>query len=223
MFDEYFNPLTIIVSPVQEVQELKLTKTPTFHDDTLNESPEEDSTSQGSSSNVRQLHTLLEHLGRWTKVHPIANMIGDPSRSVSTRKQLETDAMWCYLMAFLTSINQKTVKPSNYRTVQRIDAMQEEIHESERLEVWELVSCLDKVFLIKLKWIYKVKTDEFGGVLKNKARLVTQGFRQEEGINFEESFAPVSRIEDTIRMHREALSSEGDKLFTGCPEAKEHA
>ncbi|GJY77964.1 integrase, catalytic region, zinc finger, CCHC-type containing protein [Tanacetum coccineum] len=53
----------------------------------------------------------------------------------------------------------------------------------------------DKVLLIKLKWIYKVKTDEFGGVLKNKARLVSQGFRQEEGIDFEESFAPVARIE----------------------------
>ncbi|GJY78808.1 retrovirus-related pol polyprotein from transposon TNT 1-94 [Tanacetum coccineum] len=76
-----------------------------------------------------------------------------------------------------------------------IDAMQEEIHEFERLEVWELVPCPDKVFLIKLKWIYKVKTDEFGGVLKNKARLVAQGFRQEEGIDFEESFAPVARIE----------------------------
>ncbi|GJY05447.1 retrovirus-related pol polyprotein from transposon TNT 1-94 [Tanacetum coccineum] len=48
--------------------------------------------------------------------------------------------------------------------------------------------------LIKLKWIYKVKTDEFGVVLKNKARLVAQGFRQEEGIDFEESFAPVARI-----------------------------
>ncbi|GJZ64755.1 retrovirus-related pol polyprotein from transposon TNT 1-94, partial [Tanacetum coccineum] len=53
----------------------------------------------------------------------------------------------------------------------------------------------DKVLLIKLKWIYKVKKDEFGGVLKNKARLVAQGFRQEEGIHFEESFAPVARIE----------------------------
>nr|GFA60290.1 retrovirus-related Pol polyprotein from transposon TNT 1-94 [Tanacetum cinerariifolium] len=49
--------------------------------------------------------------------------------------------------------------------------------------------------LIKLKWIYKVKTDEFGRVLKNKARLVAQGFRQEEGIDFEESFALVARIE----------------------------
>ncbi|GKE56670.1 retrovirus-related pol polyprotein from transposon TNT 1-94 [Tanacetum coccineum] len=49
--------------------------------------------------------------------------------------------------------------------------------------------------LIKLKWIYKVKKDEFGRVLKNKARLVAQGFKQEEGIDFEESFAPVTRIE----------------------------
>ncbi|GKB84486.1 retrovirus-related pol polyprotein from transposon TNT 1-94 [Tanacetum coccineum] len=49
--------------------------------------------------------------------------------------------------------------------------------------------------LIKLKGVYKVKTDEFGGVLKNKARLVAQGFKQEEGIDFEESFIPVARIE----------------------------
>ncbi|GJZ99643.1 retrovirus-related pol polyprotein from transposon TNT 1-94 [Tanacetum coccineum] len=48
--------------------------------------------------------------------------------------------------------------------------------------------------LIKLKWIFKVKTDEFRGVLKNKARLVAQGFRKEEGINFEESFAPIAKI-----------------------------
>ncbi|GJV86480.1 retrovirus-related pol polyprotein from transposon TNT 1-94 [Tanacetum coccineum] len=73
--------------------------------------------------------------------------------------------------------------------------MQEEIHEFERLQVWELVPCPDKVMLIKLKWIYKVKTDKFGGVLKNKVRLVAQGFRHEEGINFEESFSPVARIE----------------------------
>ncbi|GJR84275.1 retrovirus-related pol polyprotein from transposon TNT 1-94 [Tanacetum coccineum] len=50
--------------------------------------------------------------------------------------------------------------------------------------------------LIKLKWIYKVKRDKFGRVIKNNTRLVAQGFRQEEGINFEESFSHVARIED---------------------------
>ncbi|GKE15821.1 retrovirus-related pol polyprotein from transposon TNT 1-94 [Tanacetum coccineum] len=49
--------------------------------------------------------------------------------------------------------------------------------------------------IIALKWIYKVKLDEYGDVLKNKARLLAKGYRQEEGIDFEESFAPVARIE----------------------------
>ncbi|GJV70075.1 integrase, catalytic region, zinc finger, CCHC-type containing protein, partial [Tanacetum coccineum] len=91
----------------------ELPKTPHFHDDPLHESLHEDSNSQGSSSNVRPIHTPFESVGRWTKDHPIVN----------------------------------------------------------------------------------VKTDKFGWVLKNKARLAAQGFRQEEGINFEESFVPVARIE----------------------------
>ncbi|GKF20786.1 retrovirus-related pol polyprotein from transposon TNT 1-94, partial [Tanacetum coccineum] len=118
----------------------------------------------------------------------------DPSRSVSMRKQLQIDAMWCYFDAFLTSVEPKNFKQAMTKP-SWINAMQEEIHEFKRLKVWELVSCPDKVFLMKLKWIYKVKTDEFGGVLKNKARLVAQGFRQEEGIDFKESFVPVARIE----------------------------
>nr|GEV64180.1 copia protein [Tanacetum cinerariifolium] len=73
--------------------------------------------------------------------------------------------------------------------------MQDEIHEFDRLQVWELVPQPDCVMIIALKWIYKVKFDEYGDVLKNKARLVAKGYRQEEGIDFEESFAPVSRIE----------------------------
>ncbi|GKB57517.1 retrovirus-related pol polyprotein from transposon TNT 1-94 [Tanacetum coccineum] len=147
IFNEYFNPLPKVLadSPVSTLidqdapstsisisqeQEHSLIisqgfkespKTQTFHDDPLNESPNENSTSYGSSSNVRQLHTPLEHIGRWTKDHPIANVIGDPSRFV--------------------------------------------------------------------------KTDKSGTVLKNKARLVAQGFRQEEGIDFKESFAWVARIE----------------------------
>ncbi|GKA79460.1 retrovirus-related pol polyprotein from transposon TNT 1-94 [Tanacetum coccineum] len=91
-------------------------KTPHFHDDPLYESLHEDSTSQGSSSNVRPIHTSFESLGRWTKDHPIANVIGDPSRSVSSKKQLQTDAIWCYFDAFLTS-----VEPNNFK-----QAMQDE-------------------------------------------------------------------------------------------------
>nr|GEV52803.1 integrase, catalytic region, zinc finger, CCHC-type, peptidase aspartic, catalytic [Tanacetum cinerariifolium] len=75
-----------------------------------------------------------------------------------------------------------------------IEAMQEVLNEFERLKVWELVPRLDKVMVTTLKWIYKVKLDELGGILKNKARLVAQGYHQEEGIDFEESFAPLARL-----------------------------
>ncbi|GJW32586.1 retrovirus-related pol polyprotein from transposon TNT 1-94 [Tanacetum coccineum] len=75
------------------------------------------------------------------------------------------------------------------------EAMQDEIHEFDRLKVWELVPRPDYVMVIGLKWIYKVMLDEYGNVLKDKARLVAKGYRQEEGIDFEESFAPVARIE----------------------------
>ncbi|GJT92011.1 retrovirus-related pol polyprotein from transposon TNT 1-94 [Tanacetum coccineum] len=251
MFDEYFNPPIIAVSPVpvalaprtidladspmstsidQDAPSTSIPstqdqehspiisrgfkespKTPHFHDDPLHESLHEDSTSQGSSSSVRPIHTPFKSLGRWTKDHPIENVIRDPSRSVSTRKQLQTDAMWCYVDAFLTS-----VEPKNFKQAMTepswIDAMQEEIHEFERLQVWELVSCPDKVMLIKLKWIYKVKTDEFGGVLKNKARVVAQGFMQEEGIDFEESFAPVARIE-AIRIFVANAANKNKRIF----------
>ncbi|GJV07307.1 retrovirus-related pol polyprotein from transposon TNT 1-94 [Tanacetum coccineum] len=57
----------------------------------------------------------------------------------------------------------------------------------DRLQVWELVPRPDYVMIIALKWIYKVKLDEYGDVLKNKARLVAKGYRQEEGIDFKES------------------------------------
>nr|GEZ74616.1 retrovirus-related Pol polyprotein from transposon TNT 1-94 [Tanacetum cinerariifolium] len=76
-----------------------------------------------------------------------------------------------------------------------IEAIQEELNEFERLRVWELVPRPDKVMVITLKWIYKVKLDELGGILRNKARLVARCYRQEEGIDFEESFALVARFE----------------------------
>ncbi|GJR64236.1 retrovirus-related pol polyprotein from transposon TNT 1-94 [Tanacetum coccineum] len=107
-----------------------------------------------------------EHVNKWTKDHPLENIIVEPKNY----KDALTQACW-------------------------IEAMQEELNEFERLEVWELVPHPDKVMVITLKWIYKVKLDELGGILKNKARLVTRGYNQEEGIDFEESFAPVARLE----------------------------
>nr|GEV93432.1 retrovirus-related Pol polyprotein from transposon TNT 1-94 [Tanacetum cinerariifolium] len=77
----------------------------------------------------------------------------------------------------------------------QIEEIQEELNEFERLEVWELVPRPNKVMVITLKWIYKVKLNELEDILKNKARLVARSYHQEEGIYFEDSFAPVARLE----------------------------
>nr|GEZ11170.1 retrovirus-related Pol polyprotein from transposon TNT 1-94 [Tanacetum cinerariifolium] len=90
--------------------------------------------------------------------------------------------------------------------------MQDEIHKFDRLQVWELVPQPDCVMIIALKWIYKVKLDEYGDVLKNKARLVAKGYRQEDGTDFEESFAPVSRIE-AIRIFMANAASKNMTIY----------
>ncbi|GJU75352.1 putative ribonuclease H-like domain-containing protein [Tanacetum coccineum] len=110
-----------------------------------------------------------EHLRKWTDSYPLDNIIGSPSRPVSTQKQLATDALWCFYNSVLSK-----VKPKNFKSAAAEDcwfqAMQDEIHEFDRLDV---------------------KLDKYGDVLKNKARR----YRQEEGLDFEESFAPVARLE----------------------------
>ncbi|GJU57057.1 retrovirus-related pol polyprotein from transposon TNT 1-94 [Tanacetum coccineum] len=154
----------------------------------------ESSSGDISSIESTQFIQPYNHLEKWSKDHPLDNIIGNPSHLVSTRKQLATNALWCFYNSILTK-----VEPKNFKTTMDeafwFEAMQEEIHEFDWLQVWELVPKPDCVMVIALKWIYKVKLNEYGDVLKNKARLVAKGYRQEEGIDFEESFAPVARIE----------------------------
>ncbi|GJR80775.1 integrase, catalytic region, zinc finger, CCHC-type containing protein [Tanacetum coccineum] len=157
-------------------------------------SSEESSTRVVIPNHVHSINQPPEHINKWTKDHPIDNFIGDPSRPVSTRKQLQDEVIFCYFDAFLSSVEPKSYKDALTEFCW-IEAMQEELNEFKRLEVWELVPHPDCVMVITLKWIHKVKLDELGGVLKNKARLVVRGYRQEESIDFEESFAPVARLE----------------------------
>nr|GEU61181.1 hypothetical protein [Tanacetum cinerariifolium] len=157
--------------------------------------------SSDQSSSTDSIHTIVypnhqvsKHNRKWTKDHPLENIINELARPVSTKLQLHKQSLLCYYDAFLTSVEPKTYKDALTQSCW-IEAMQEELNEFERLEVWELVPRPDKVMVITLKWIYKVKLDELGGILMNKARLVACGYHQEDGIDFEESFAPVARLE----------------------------
>ncbi|GKD23267.1 putative ribonuclease H-like domain-containing protein [Tanacetum coccineum] len=88
--------------------------------------------------------------------------------------------------------------------------MQEELLQFKRLDVWVLVPLLNHVKPITLKWLFKNKHDEENTVIRNKTRLVVRGYRQEEGIDFEESFALVARME-AIRIF---LAYAAHKSFT---------
>nr|GFB07110.1 Gag-Pol polyprotein [Tanacetum cinerariifolium] len=105
---------------------------------------------------------------RWTKDHPLEQVIGNPSQSVRTRRQLESDAEMC-----MSTLTVSRTEPKNIKEAMAdfawIESMQEELHQFDRL-------------------------DE-NTVIRNKSRLVAKGYAQKEGVDFEESFAPVARLE----------------------------
>lgn len=80
-----------------------------------------------------------------------------------------------------------------------VNATHEELNQFQRQDVWELVPCPSNINIVGTKWIFKNKSDEFGTIIRNKARLVAQGYSQIEGINFDETLAPVERLE-SIRL-----------------------
>ncbi|GKD89092.1 putative ribonuclease H-like domain-containing protein [Tanacetum coccineum] len=134
--------------------------------------PEISSDQPSSSDTIHTImhpdHQISRHNRKWTKDHPLENIISELARPVSTRLQLHEQALFCYYDAFLTAVEPKMYKDALTQACW-IEAMQEELNEFEQLEVWELVPRPDRVMVITLKWIYKVKLDELGGILKNKA------------------------------------------------------
>ncbi|GKB43157.1 putative ribonuclease H-like domain-containing protein [Tanacetum coccineum] len=131
--------------------------------------------------NVHSIIQSPKHISKWTKDHLIDNVTGNPSRPVSTRHQLQNEALFCYLNAFLSSVEPKSYKEALTESCW-IEAMQEELNEFQH---------------------------ELGGMLKNKARLVVRGYHQEEGIDFEESFAPTMFLNGILREEVYASQQDG--------------
>nr|GEZ53718.1 hypothetical protein [Tanacetum cinerariifolium] len=128
------------------------------------------STQYVDPSNMHTFYQSYPYDYKWTKDHTLEKVIGEPSRLVLTRNQLKTDGDMC-IYALTVSI----MKP--------------------KLDVWELVPSPDGIKPLTLKWLFKNKHDEENTVIRNKTRLVVRGYRQEEGNDFEESFAVVARME----------------------------
>ncbi|XP_070042884.1 uncharacterized mitochondrial protein AtMg00820-like [Nicotiana tomentosiformis] len=112
---------------------------------------------------------------KYQSSHPIENIITDPTSGIKTRFSLKN------LCAFDDE--------------DWVNALQDELNQFERSQVWNLVPRPKDRSIIGTKWIFRNKVDEDGTDTKNMARLVVQGYSQEEGIDYDEAFAPVARLE----------------------------
>nr|GEV45102.1 retrovirus-related Pol polyprotein from transposon TNT 1-94 [Tanacetum cinerariifolium] len=146
------------------------------------------------NSNAPTFNQAQVSVYRWTKDHPLEQVRRNTSRPVQTRRQLVTDPEICMYALTVSTAESKNIKEAMGDSAW-IEAMQEELHQFDRLQVWELV---DKPFgkmVIRIKWLWKNKKDDDQTIIRNKARLVAKGYAQEEGIDFKESFALVARLE----------------------------
>ncbi|KAH9734859.1 Integrase catalytic domain-containing protein [Citrus sinensis] len=153
---------------------------------------------QEEQTNMEQQEGISQTLPkewRYISSHPKDLILGDPSRGITTRSLLRNT---CEHAAFISQIELKSFADAE-NDESWIIAMQEELNQFERNKVWELVPKPEHQSIIGTKWVFRNKMDESGVVVRNKARLVAQGYNQEEGIDFDETFAPVARLE-SIRM-----------------------
>ncbi|GJT49603.1 putative ribonuclease H-like domain-containing protein [Tanacetum coccineum] len=151
---------------------------------------------------------------RINSIHPSTLILGDPQSAVQTRSKVtkssgahafvsyiqkqrrnnHKDFQHCLFACFLSQNEPKKISEA-LEDESWVDAMQEELLQFKIQKVWILVDLPYGKKAIGTKWVYRNKKDVRGVVVKNKARLVAQGHRQEEGIDYDEVFAPVARIE----------------------------
>nr|GEV33138.1 hypothetical protein [Tanacetum cinerariifolium] len=205
LYDEFFTAGTLSVNksssptnnsnqqdtqPITNIQPTSKPSTPTYVHAVENNDNQAEEEHLQDDEFTNPLCTL-------TKDHPLKEVRGNPSKPVQTRRQLATDPEMCMFALTVSTAESKNIKEAMADSAW-IKAMQEELHQFNRLSVWELV---DKPFgksVIRLKWLWKNEKDEEQTVICNKARLVTKGYAQEEGIVFEESFALVARLEEEV-------------------------
>nr|KAJ0217090.1 hypothetical protein LSAT_V11C300105640 [Lactuca sativa] len=144
-----------------------------------------------SVSNSPESASVSEH-----RYHPVDQIIGNIHDGVQTRSRVSNN--FCMYVNFISMILPDKIHTA-LQDADWIKAMQEELDEFERHKVWTLVPRPSRKTITGTRWVYRNKVDKDGIITRNKARLVAQGFTQIESIDYEETFAPVARIE-AIRM-----------------------
>nr|GEW19151.1 putative reverse transcriptase domain-containing protein [Tanacetum cinerariifolium] len=207
MFDELLNGSSKVVSKSSAVSAADAPNQQTYaendqvaDDEFINifstpvQDQRETSSRHVDSSNMHTFYQRFPSEHHWTKDHPLEQVIGNPSQSVRTRQQLESDAEMCMFALIVSQTEPKNIKEAMADSAW-IESMQEELHQFDRLDVGELFDRPLCTNVINLKWLWKNKRDEENTVIQNKFRLVAKGYAQKEGVDFKESFAPVARLE----------------------------
>jgi len=114
-------------------------------------------------------------------------------------------------MTFVSQVEPKSIEEA-LKDDKWVATMDEELHQFTRNDVWFLVPRSDQMNIIGCKWVFRKRLDESGVITRNKARLVAKGYNQEEGIDYGETFAPVSRLE-AVRLLLAFACMSGFKLF----------
>jgi hypothetical protein len=139
--------------------------------------------------------------------HPVNSILGDIHKGVTTRSRV---AHFCEHYSFVSSIEPYRVEDA-LRDSDWVLAMQEELNNFTRNEVWHLVPRPNQN-VVGTKWVFRNKQDEHGVVTRNKARLVAKGYSQVEGLDFGETYAPVARLE-SIRILHAYATYHGFKIY----------
>ncbi|GJY57018.1 putative ribonuclease H-like domain-containing protein [Tanacetum coccineum] len=177
-----------------------------YSDDDEDVGAEADMTNLDTHIPVSPIPTTRIH-----KDHPVEQIIRDIHSAPQTRRMTKSvtehgmfssvqqrinhkDFQNCLFACFLSQVEPKKVIQA-LKDPSWIEAMQEELLQFKLQQVWTLVDLPHGKRAIGTKWVYRNKKDERGIVIRNKARLVAQGYTQEEGIDYDEVFAPVARIE----------------------------
>nr|GEX37080.1 retrovirus-related Pol polyprotein from transposon TNT 1-94 [Tanacetum cinerariifolium] len=152
-------------------------------------------TTVASTENINQAETIEENAQ--VENDEFINIFCAPvqHRGETSSRHLESDGEMCLFA--LTAIR---TEPNNIKEAMAdsdwIESMQEELHQFDRLDVWESVDRPLCKNVINMTWLWKNKRDEENTVIRNKSYLVAKGYAQKEGVDFEESFAPIARLED---------------------------
>ncbi|GJZ06829.1 retrovirus-related pol polyprotein from transposon TNT 1-94 [Tanacetum coccineum] len=201
MFDELLNGTTPVVSksPVVHAADApdQPPKTPTqaptvIATEKFNQAETHEENAQVEEDEFINIFSTPYRI--FKEYHPLEQVIGIPSQLIRTRRQLETDGEMCMFALTVSRTKPENIKEDMADSAW-IEAIREEIHQFKQLDVWKLVDRPLCKNAINMKWLWKNKRDEENTIIRNKARIVAKGYSQQEGINFEESFALVAQLE----------------------------